>query len=532
MGFNLGIFAGGVADGYRKQNEDMRKQAEEKRRQAEYEREEAYRKETEGLLTPDDEYKARQAEHEQVKKKAEVDSSIAKTAAQFVGNQPIYTQGINLPSSGTAPRSFSEGVVQRRMGIDAGADEPTTPPVRSVVSSGIDADAAALNEIVTPKQAAQPEAPKAPGMHEWMDFATKRAAIDVKYGKMNGLGMLQLAQARKQLVSENVDEAVMKIHQGDVEGGLAAFNAAGKYVGAKPVGAPQRAEFEMNGVKVPTTIVTLRLPDGRTETVNTAQYGMGRIKMEDLYKNSVEMMKLQNDKDYKDKHLELLGSELGMKRGKQGEEEREAKAKADAGVAIYLQNNPGATKEQLEGVRHGIIKAVPRENADDYEVKIGEGGTTITRLHKPTGLLETIDGQSGKVLSRIQGGAPSGERMVIAPDGTKIPESQAAAYAEKLAQQKSNSPENKQPTSAPSTPIIFNPTAAKNSTPTARPRDVRVIQAELNQLKELPSYVNQDVKDAQRAKREQLIAERDAAMGVKTPTTSIGSLIGKYGIGN
>lgn len=50
MGFNIGAFAGGAAEGYRKQSEDMRRQSEEKRKQDEADRMEADRKKYEEIV--------------------------------------------------------------------------------------------------------------------------------------------------------------------------------------------------------------------------------------------------------------------------------------------------------------------------------------------------------------------------------------------------------------------------------------------------------------------------------------------------
>jgi len=267
--------------------EQQRKDAEEKRRQSEYEREDAYRKEMEGITSPDDAHKVKLAEYEK-KKQTEIEAS---TAAKVVGN-PIVARGITTaPTSSMSAASFGESMEPRSEGNPLAPSRPVSTPSSIIAANGIGASNVMRQEIAKPEQAAPLEAPKAPGINDWLDFATKRAAIDVKHGKLNGLGMMQLAQARKQLMDEGVDEAVMKFQQGDATGGLESFNASGKYIGAKLVGEPQRSEFDYNGVKMPTTIVTLKLPDGRTETINTAQYGTSRIKAENQFSAAMDMLK-------------------------------------------------------------------------------------------------------------------------------------------------------------------------------------------------------------------------------------------------
>lgn len=264
---NLGAFAGGAAQGYSKGLEDNLKKQEAERRQKEIEREEAYRKEVEAASkdSPWEKQKAAQAEQGKAKRQAEIDASTTETAARVVSN-PV-AQGISTPAN-----TFAGDTEQR------GADNVLLQ--KPAASAGLDAASTLNREIAKPEQQAQPEAPRPPGLLDVMNHADRLAAIDLKYGKINGEGMMKLALARKQLADEGVDEAVMRFQQGDAAGGLEAFNSAGKYVGAKIVGTPQRGEFDFNGTKVPTTIVTIAMPDGRTETINTAQYGAARIKME------------------------------------------------------------------------------------------------------------------------------------------------------------------------------------------------------------------------------------------------------------
>lgn len=281
MKFDLGAFAGGAAEGYRKQSEDMRKQSEEKRKQDEADREEAYRKDLEAIPLPDAAYRSRLADYEKARRKAEIDASTTDTAARVVNN-PIATQGIQMPAS-----TFSEDAAQR------GAENPMIPSnpmgLPSLIKkTGLDAGSAMRAEIAKPQQTAQPEAPAAPGFADNMDYINRRAAIDLKYGKLDGLGMMQLAQAKKQLEDEGVRDALLQIHSGNIQDGINAFNQYGKRR-VKLIDSKQ-VEADVAGIKMPTTVVTIEDENGNRQTINAAQALNGFRKMENQLESAMRLM--------------------------------------------------------------------------------------------------------------------------------------------------------------------------------------------------------------------------------------------------
>ena len=387
MSFNFGAFAGGVGTGYMASKEQQRKDAEEKRRQSEYEREDAYRKEMEGITSPDDAHKVKLAEYEK-KKQTEIEAS---TAAKVVGN-PIVARGITTaPTSSMSAASFGESMEPRSEGNPLAPSRPVSTPSSIIAANGIGASNVMRQEIAKPEQAAPLEAPKAPGINDWLDFATKRAAIDVKHGKLNGLGMMQLAQARKQLMDEGVDEAVMKFQQGDATGGLESFNASGKYIGAKLVGEPQRSEFDYNGVKMPTTIVTLKLPDGRTETINTAQYGTSRIKAENQFSAAMDMLKHEQTGKHQDKTLKeasrhnVASEGIARTKAAEGTEATTAEIK---NVNFLIKN--GIAKDAKQGWE--MVKT-GRTPTGEHVVSDGRGGAMV--IDRDNGKVSKLD-RSGK----------------------------------------------------------------------------------------------------------------------------------------
>lgn len=60
----------------------------------------------------------------------------------------------------------------------------------------------------------------------------------------------------------------------------------------------------------------------------------------------------------------------GRAAANQGRERAESKAKADAAVALFKEQNPGATPAQIEAVRSGVLPAVPK--GGDYKTESGD----------------------------------------------------------------------------------------------------------------------------------------------------------------
>lgn len=110
----------------------------------------------------------------------------------------------------------------------------------------------------------------------------------------------------------------------------------------------------------------------------------------------------------------------------------EAKAKADAAVALFKERNPNATPAELEAVRRQILKPHTGEGGEitsDYKPDaVGMGGTAIQK-DKAGNLVVTKIGPDGKV----------GQPMVIRPPGSdstpkfaSMAEAEAAVKAGKI----------------------------------------------------------------------------------------------------
>jgi hypothetical protein len=68
----------------------------------------------------------------------------------------------------------------------------------------------------------------------------------------------------------------------------------------------------------------------------------------------------------------------GASMADRGRSRSDASARAEAGVALYRENNPNATPAQLEAVRQGILSAAPeRPKAGSYKVEAGDVATLL-----------------------------------------------------------------------------------------------------------------------------------------------------------
>lgn len=89
-------------------------------------------------------------------------------------------------------------------------------------------------------------------------------------------------------------------------------------------------------------------------------------------------------------------AELGIRQSEYNTTSAEKKAKAEAAVAIFKQNNPGATPEQLEAVVRGIIAAVPDDVKDNFTFTADPMGGGGTVFNKSTGGGFTLDKEGNK----------------------------------------------------------------------------------------------------------------------------------------
>lgn len=175
---NFGAFAGGAADGYRKQNEDLRKQSEEKRTQDETERQDADRK-------LDDDVNKQTAEY--MKQRLGVSSSPVVQEKPVVPTAVIENpaaQGFSLPSARPEPTTFSDSVAQRAQdGVLTAAAKPSAPQ-SIIAANGIDTASPMRQEITKPEPVVSPGVPKVrqPDINDMVDVAQHRTNLYLQNG--------------------------------------------------------------------------------------------------------------------------------------------------------------------------------------------------------------------------------------------------------------------------------------------------------------------------------------------------------------
>ncbi len=276
MGFNIGAFAGGAAQGIKEGLDNESKRKAQERQDKEWAKQDEMDKE---LAVLEEARKARFDESAQ-RKKFDADQSSTRVSTQIVNNPAA--NGIVASPLLDAPKSDAE-IVKSAQGNGIAAARGIQPQDQS--------------------QPSQPFTAEKPTFVDDMEHLSARLSIKAKYGKADEGSLLQMHQAIKTLKNDGVDDAVAKIHHGDIAGAMKEFNDVGQYRGAKVIGQPQAGEYDYAGVKLPTTIVTIEMPDGAQQTINTAQYGAARFKMDQTLKAIMKGAEIKQAGKHQDETL-------------------------------------------------------------------------------------------------------------------------------------------------------------------------------------------------------------------------------------
>jgi len=106
--------------------------------------------------------------------------------------------------------------------------------------------------------------------------------------------------------------------------------------------------------------------------------------------------------------------------------QEEAKAKADAAVALYKEQNPNATPAQLEAVRRGVMPTAEKVQSDFKPDAFGAGGTVVQR--EPDGSLTvTRVDQQGKAAPAVRVPRPGAQAAAAGRPGAQRPQSTPGA---------------------------------------------------------------------------------------------------------
>lgn len=126
--------------------------------------------------------------------------------------------------------------------------------------------------------------------------------------------------------------------------------------------------------------------------------------LERTFKNDIETrrLKLAENADSRAASADARDqTRLGLTIADKNQRDTEKKAEADAKVAIYQEQNPGASKAQIEAVRRGVIDAVNKPRADSFSMSTDNYGNSATLFNKSTGAMTIVNPRTGAIVKEI-----------------------------------------------------------------------------------------------------------------------------------
>lgn len=404
---NFGAFAGGAADGYRKQNEDLRKQSEEKRKQDEAERQDDERKQYEEII---------KSTHGEFKDGLKTAGGEAMPMRDAYGAEPakpgMLMDGIiNNQATGRQPAPASvNSIVAQGVGGSTAAPQPSGRPL-SVAAQGI-MRPTAESEMMQQTRAKEPT-------YREPDINDKFGYSDKLYGRLIEAGLFdkakEVGQFRSGLLAEKL-QGETKAREDAVRGGVAAIKSRNPK--AILAALQSVSQFVPDGNDVTNVQITgdgkyqitygdnppIAMDEGQ---LTSSILGAGKVETILDYDHRLQQtafQKAQEDRlaKHQDTVLKNQAAELGIKQSEHKDkradiEKQKADAieKVNAAVAIHKERNPNATPAQLEAVRVGVLKAVADEVKDKFEFKVDQFGNTVTVGNVGTGETNIHDVRKG-----------------------------------------------------------------------------------------------------------------------------------------
>ena len=216
----------------------------------------------------------------------------------------------------------------------------------------------------------QPAAPSRPEYSIGDSLADRAMLIDydVKYGRLDARTFGEFTDMMRLVQSEGYERALRLAQSGAPTQEIAqAFNGTGKVqmdpsrvVSDKTVNGP-------NGV--PTRVIQYKDAQGNVRTLNTLAELDALGKANDVFTRFYQ--------GRQDARAERADARAGAAADSIAAEEtrirEEAKAKADAAVALFKERNPNATPAELEAVRRGVMDAIPKvDDRAPSEVRLAQ----------------------------------------------------------------------------------------------------------------------------------------------------------------
>jgi|GEM_PF-3780318 len=122
--------------------------------------------------------------------------------------------------------------------------------------------------------------PSQPNIADTIEYLKRRAEVDLRHGKMDTAGLVNLQNTLSNMKAEGLHSAVALMNKGDALGGVNAYNSMGNH--RLKLVEQKDGQFEVGGVKIPTKLVTLEDEKGNRETINTAHFLNSAVGLEKL----------------------------------------------------------------------------------------------------------------------------------------------------------------------------------------------------------------------------------------------------------
>jgi hypothetical protein len=219
-------------------------------------------------------------------------------------------------------------------------------------------------------QGPQPVAPSRPEYTIGDSLADRAMLIDydAKHGKLDARTFGEFIDLMQRVQGEGYERALRLAQSGaPIQEIGQAFNGTGKVqmdparvVSDKTVTGP-------NGV--PTRVIQYKDAQGNVRTLNTV------AELDALGKASEVFTRFYQGRQ--DARAERADARAGAAAARTAAEDartrEEAKAKADAAVALFKERNPNATPAELEAVRRGVMDAIPKvDDKAPSEVRLAQ----------------------------------------------------------------------------------------------------------------------------------------------------------------
>lgn len=209
----------------------------------------------------------------------------------------------------------------------------------------------------------QPVAPTRPEYSIGDSLADRAMLIDhdAKYGRLDARTFGEFTDMMQRVQSEGYERALRLAQSGaPVQEVIKAFNGTGR-VQADPASiVSDKTVKRPDGVT--TRVIQYKDAQGNVRTVDTVAELDALGKASDVFTRY-----FQGRQDARASATEARAA------GNAAREREEAKAKADAAVALFKERNPNATPAELEAVRRGVMDVIPKvDDKAPSEVRLAQ----------------------------------------------------------------------------------------------------------------------------------------------------------------